>query len=292
VLQRSQHFRRLPLLRTLAPAAACLGTLLLFAVWTVTGARAQSPSFLGEVQPLADGQADIISPATGRILSPKEKPFIVGDRVKKGEPVAILEHHYNLHDASHISNSRWDVLRNVLEARWVLLEARVNRERAERQQKLGYVSGQQLQQLKADEQVAKDEYDRVNKLLAQLDEQIQKADLTRRPLLSPIDGEITLATFTQNQMINEGYVLYHIVDRKAVRVLAHVPESNFHPWPVGTIAKIRFDSLPGTVFTGKLEQTLPVVDPLSRTRDVVFRVENSGELLRFGMFGHVEVQAP
>jgi multidrug efflux pump subunit AcrA (membrane-fusion protein) len=56
------------------------------------------------------------------------------------------------------------------------------------------------------------------------------------------------------------------------------------------VARIRFDSLPGREFTGRLEQIVPVVDPQSRTRDVLFRVENPGELLRFGMIGQVEVQ--
>jgi hypothetical protein len=34
------------------------------------------------------------------------------------------------------------------------------------------------------------------------------------------------------------------------------------------------------------------VHPETRTRDVVFLVDNPDEMLRFGMIGHVEVQTP
>jgi RND family efflux transporter MFP subunit len=214
----------------------------------------------------------------------------VGDRVQKGDPLAIIEHRLNLHDASHISNARWDLLQVMLEARYAALGARIEREQAERLLGLGSVSPQRVQERKAAELVAKAEYDKQRILLLQQDEQIQGSSPKRQPLAAPIEGEIALANFTQGQMIHEATLLFRIVNRKEVGVSARVPESDFRPWPAGTIARIRFDGLPGRDFTGRLEQILPVVDPVSRTRDVLFRVENPGELLRFGMIGQVEVQ--
>ncbi|MSO19180.1 MAG: HlyD family efflux transporter periplasmic adaptor subunit [Acidobacteria bacterium] len=251
--------------------------------------RAQSTNFLGKVVHLPDSSAEIFSPATGRTISPKEKPYTVGDRVKKGDPVVIIEHRYNMHDQAHISNQRWDLLKVLLDTRYRALVARVARERGERLMSLGNLSGQQLQHMQAEELDARAEYEKARTLIGQQDEQIGNVSPTRKPLASPIDGEIAEATFTQNQTVNEGFKLYRIVNLAQVGVAARVIESQFRPWPMGTTAGIRFDNLPGKVFTGTLEIIEPAVDPETRTRELIFRVSNPDELLRFGMIGRVEV---
>ena len=53
--------------------------------------------------------------------------------------------------------------------------------------------------------------------------------------------------------------------------------------------RVRFDNVPGKVFTGRLEVVPPAVNPVTRTWNVLFRVENPGERLRFGMIGRVEL---
>jgi len=253
---------------------------------------AQTANFLGQVVALPGAVADVNSPATGQMIFAREKPFTAGDRVKKGEPLVVIANRYDLHDAAHISTVRWDILQQMMEARYAALAARVERERAERFKELGTVSGQRVAELKAAEQVAQAEYLRRKALLDQQDEQISGTTLERRGLVSPIDGQIALASFTQGQMVYEGLLLYRIVNLKQVGVSTRVPESSFQPWAPGTVARIRFDDFPGKEFAGRLELILPTVDPLSRAREVLFRVENPEELLRFGMIGRVEVQLP
>lgn len=265
--------------------------LLAMLVWAAA-AEAQGTTFLGKVVPLPGAVADVTAPATGEMIFAREKPFMVGDRVKKGEPLLVIANRYDLHDASHISNQRWYLLYQMMEARYAALEARIRREKAERLRGIGSVSGQQLAELRAAEQVAQAEYQRQLSLLEQQDEQIRGETLEKRGLVSPIDGQIALANFTQGQLVYEGFLLYRIVDLKHVGVAARIPESSFRPWPVGTTARIRFDDLPGKQFTGRLEIIPPAVDPLTRAREVVFRVENPEELLRFGMIGRVEVLGP
>jgi RND family efflux transporter MFP subunit len=254
--------------------------------------HAQSAGFLGRVVPLSNSVADIFAPATGKIMAAREKPYLVGDRVKKGDPLDIISNQYDMHDFSHLTNTRWDIEKVMMEARYAALDARIAREKGERQKANGSTTGQQVAALKAAEQVAQAEYLRQKSLLDQQDRQIKGDTLERRGLFATIEGEITIANFTQGQVVYEGLQLYRIVNLKQVGVTARVPESEFQPWTVGTVARIRFDDLPGKVFTGRLEQIFPTVDPTSRTRDALFRVENAEELLRFGMIGRVEVQAP
>ena len=253
-----------------------------------TAAYAQKGSVVARVVPLPDSVAEVFSPAAARTISPREKFYNVGDQVKKGDPIVILEHRYNLHDAAHISNQRWDLLKVKLEAQYRATEARVARERGERLLSLGNLSGQQLQQLKAEETQAKAEYDKARTLLEQQDQQIGNQTLVRRPLASPIDGEIAEANFTQNQLVYEGFKLYRIVNLSDVGVTAHIKEEDFHALPLGTKAKFTFDTFPGKVFTGSLEIIAPTADSDTRTREITFRVNNPNQLLRFGMIGRME----
>ena len=283
-VKSQSRFRRLAMLAGLI-ACAMLGSF----VFTQPSS-AQVTGFLGRVTPLSNSVQDVTAPATGKILAARERPFLQGDRVKKGDPLDIISNGYDMHDASHLTNARWYIESPMMDARYKALEARVAREKGERLKGAGSITGQQLADLKAAEQVAQAEYLRQQSLLDQQDKQIKGDQLERRGLYAPIDGEIALANFTQGQTVFEGFLLYRIVNLKEVGVTVRVPESDFKPWPQGTLATIHFDDLPGKSFSGKLETILPAVDPAARTRDVLFRVENPGELLRFGMLGHVEIK--
>jgi RND family efflux transporter MFP subunit len=232
--------------------------------------------------------AEVFSPAAARLVSPREKFFNVGDRVKKGEAIVILEHRYNLHDAAHISNQRWDLLKVKLDTQYRATEARIARERAERLLAMGKISGQELQHRKAEEMQAKAEYDKARTLLEQQDQQIGNQTLVRRPLGSPIEGEIAEAFFTQNQLVYEGFKLYRIVNLAQVGITAHIREEDFRAQPLGSKARFQFDNFPGKAFTGTLEIIAPSADPDTRTREITYRVENPEQLLRFGMIGRME----
>ncbi|MBI4442418.1 MAG: efflux RND transporter periplasmic adaptor subunit [Acidobacteria bacterium] len=254
--------------------------------------RGQERTLLGKVVPLPNTVVDVFAPATGRIISAKAEPFLVGDLVKEGDPLAIIEHRYTLHDIAHAATVRWDMLKVVIETRRKALESHIAREKAERLMELGSVSGQQVLELQAAEQVAQSEYEKQKALLEYQDAQVQGTELVRRPIYAPISGDISLANFTQGQVINEGYLLYRIVNMKEVGVSARVPESEYSSWPPDTRVRIRFDTLPGKVFTGQIEVSPPLVDMTSRTRDVILRVKNPDEYLRFGMIGQVELIGP
>jgi RND family efflux transporter MFP subunit len=248
----------------------------------------KAASILGKVVSLPDTVVEVQAPATGRILASQEHPYTVGDQIKKGDAVAIIEHRYNLHDSSHLSTIRWDLLSVMLQARDAAVEAKVAREKAERLLATGAFSGQQVLQLKAAELMAQAEYDKRKKVLDQQDAQLDGSELVRRGLFSPTDGEISFVNFTQGQLINEGVLLYRIVNRNEVGFTARFPESRFRRWDPKRAARIHFDSLPGKVFEGKVQVVNPTVDPLARTRDVVFRVKNAGGYLRYGMIGWLE----
>jgi len=279
-----------------APGLA-MRTLLLAVIVSLAALAANAQqTVLGKVVPLPSTVAEVYSPADGRIISARERPYAVGDAVKKGEPLAVIEHRYNLHDLSHMGTVRWELLSVMLDARRAATEARVEREKAERLLSLGSASEQEVQALRAAEEVAEAEFQKRKTLLEFQDSQVQGSEITRKGLFSPADGEISFASFTQGQLITEGVLLYRIVDRREVAFAARFPESDPRiagPRGNGKSLKvrIRFDGLPDKTYAGTLETVSPVVDPQSRTREVLFRVQNPGLLLRYGMIGYME-EAP
>ncbi len=246
---------------------------------------------LGKIVPLPNTVSEVYSPADGRIIAARETPFAVGDAVKKGDPLAIIEHRYNLHDLSHMGTVRWELLSVMLEARRISAQARVDREKAERLLRLGSASEQEVQALRAAEEVAEAEFQKRRILLEFQDAQVQGSEITRKGLFAPTDGEISAAGFTQGQLITEGVLLYRIVDRREVAFAARFPES-VPSFEENRKVRIRFDGLPDKVYMGALEAVSPVVDPQSRTREVLFRLANPGLLLRYGMTGTLELEAP
>lgn len=267
--------------------------LLLFSVFVFsTLALAQTSLVFARVVPVADSVSEVYAPATGRIIPATPQPLTVGANIKKGDPIAIIEHRYNLHDWVHLTTVRWDFLSTVLDARYALTRARVDREKAERLLGLGSISGQEVQALRAAEQVAQATYDKRKALLDQQDAQIQQASLVRRGILSPMTGDISFVNFTQGQMVNEGFLLYRLTTLAQVGIAARLPESDRRAFDGKLSIRVRFDNLPGKTYTGKLEAVPPIVDPESRVREVIFRVDNPGELLRFGMIGAAELVSP
>ena len=282
----------------LIPPAMLLAFVTLLAVLPGNAQQAEvafEKTVLGKVVPLPSTVAEVYSPADGRVVSARERPYAVGDAVKKGEPLAVIEHRYNLHDLSHMGTIRWELLSVMLDARRVATEARVEREKAERLLRLGSASEQEVQALRAAEEVAEAEFQKRRTLLEFQDAQVQGSEITRKGLFSPADGEISFASFTQVQLITEGVLLYRIVDRREVAFAARFPESD--PRIAGPRiyeknlnVRIRFDGLPDKTYSGTLETISPLVDPQSRTREVLFRVRNPGLLLRYGMIGYMEVE--
>ena len=259
---------------------------------TVRGKVVLGKVVLGKIVPLPNTVAEVYSPADGRIVAARETPFAVGDTVEKGDPLAVIEHRYNLHDLSHMGTVRWELLSVMLDARRVAVQARVGREKAERLLRLGSTSEQEVQALRAAEEVAEAEFQKRRILLEFQDAQVQGSEITRKGLFAPTEGEISFASFTQGQLITEGVLLYRIVDRRVVAFAARFPESDPRRLKENLRVRVRFDGLPDKVYPGTLVTVSPLVDPQSHTREVLFRVANPGLLLRYGMIGYMEFETP
>ena len=109
---------------------------------------------------------------------------------------------------------------------------------------------------------------------------------------SPASGYITEFNALPNQFVQAETKLYTIADLSSVWVNANVYQSDIGQLRPGTPATVIVDGYPNRTFRGRIDQILPQVDPTTRTVRVRFVFNNSGMVLKPGMFVNVSIQVP
>lgn len=254
----------------------------------LTTAPGQAAEIVSTVVPVPGQLVDVVVPVTARVLFEEFTPR-AGRTVRRGQTIAVLEHHYVLHDANHLINQRWPFLLRVLETRREMLAAELN---ATRLRYLHETSDPAVKQTMAVMQAvpaaemaaatARLEQERAEKLLAMHDAQITKGDLVRRPITAPIDGVIEAVSFTQGELKYENDKLFTILDLSRVWIEARFPERDASVPPPRQMTFIS-PAFPDMRFTGRLVRVANTLDPRTGTVSAFFEVPNPRRLLRLGM---------
>lgn len=141
-----------------------------------------------------------------------------------------------------------------------------------------------LNDLRAQEQFQRREFDRQEQLLArgvatsqsyqraesdlariraQIAAQAQRLDYYR--LVSPMDGTVLKEDGEVGDMVDPGTILYRIGLEKPLWVVADVNEEDIPRVKIGQKALLRTDAFAGQVLPGTVKQITPAGDPVSKT---------------------------
>jgi RND family efflux transporter MFP subunit len=223
-----------------------------------------------EVLPRSGGEATVSVPFDGR-LAPGPFP-IAGARVSQGHVLASL-----WPPTSAPSDlSLLELAKN--ESALALQLARKDRERAERLVQSGAAPGKRLDEARTVEATAEARVKSAEARLAQYDSS-SAADSTPKGvkpfvIRAPISGMILQASAAPGANVKSGDTLFRIIDADTVYVAAIVPEADFPQMRNLTGAELE---LPGTEQPRSLGQPVTVgrvVDPQSRTFQVVYQLDN------------------
>lgn len=258
----------------------------------VARARARFP---GEVVSLGAGPA-------ASALAPAPR---VGDRVKKGDLLAVLwsrefgEKKSDLVGAEAQLRADDDLLsrlrdgerrgiippRSIWDAERAVQADRIAVEKAERTLRVSRLTDDEVAEVRA-------EADR------------RPADDARRPdparwarleVRAPRDGVIVEKNVNVGDIVDTAADLFKIADLSHLVVWAHVYEEDL-PQLTGLPKPVRWTislpSRPGVTFAGTLDQIGPVIDLNQRTALVTGRVDNTNGELRVGQFVTVSVELP
>jgi Cu(I)/Ag(I) efflux system membrane fusion protein len=128
---------------------------------------------------------------------------------------------------------------------------------------------------------------------AQIEEilKTRKADFTI-PVLAPISGHLVAKNVVEGQEVMESAVMFEVADLSRVWVVAQVFEHQIGLVHVGQVVEATVEGLPGQTFTGEVEFVQPHLDPLTRTVEVRYSLDNPGHRLRPGMYATVTFRVP
>jgi len=140
------------------------------------------------------------------------------------------------------------------------------------------VSAERFEQIRSDyetQQVARD--------LAQM--QLEYATVR-----APIGGVVSARHIKTGNMIRENDPAFRVTDFDPLRAVMHVPERELNKLREGQTATLRFDALPGEVFTGRVTLISPTVDPETGTFRAIVEVRDPSRQVKPGLFGRVRIQ--
>ncbi len=155
--------------------------------------------------------------------------------------------------------------------------ARTNLQRSRELQSQGFVSQSAVDQNAAALQVAE----------AQV--ALAQAQAARMKVLAPFDGTAGLRVVDVGDYVKDGADIVNIEDLSALKVQFAVPERYIDRLRAGQAVELSVDALPGRKFKGRVEAVDSQVDANGRALQVLAKVENTGALLKPGMFARPRV---
>ena len=228
-----------------------------------------------------------VTPLVGGVV--KEVPVVLGDHVKRGQPLAIIF-------SSELAEAETQYVSYLAE-----LDAEHKKlERTQNLVKLGAASQQEEEEVAATH-AAHESHVRASleklKLLGASDRQIaalKQAEQINPNLVvpAPINGVVLMRNANLGLVVNAAQELFTVADLSTVWIMASVNEKDFAAVRVGSQATISAPAYSGRNWKGRVTYIQPQVDPTTRTAQARIEVANPGETLRIEMYVDVEFTAP
>lgn len=106
---------------------------------------------------------------------------------------------------------------------------------------------------------------------------------------SPVSGTVLSLPVHEGDTVTTNTVVAVIGNLARTKVSTAVPELYIGNLKIGTKAEIRFDSIPGTVFTAWVSEMDPVVDSGTRTLEIKLSLDRPDRRILAGMFATVKL---
>jgi RND family efflux transporter MFP subunit len=185
----------------------------------------------------------------------------------------------------------------VRQARAVLDEARLTRDRSVKLLEQQLIARAQLDTAEANLQVAEGRYqdalEEVRNRQAVLAQRRSELQLARQQLidtvvLAPVDGAVSQRQVSRGEFLAAGAPMATLVRTHPLRLRVAVPEREAMSVRTGQLVRLTIDGDPA-VHTGRVVRLAPIVQELNRTLTVEAEVPNEGSVLRAGAFARAEI---
>jgi RND family efflux transporter MFP subunit len=199
----------------------------------------------------------------------------VGDRVKRGDVLAMLQSDTL---KAELAQSEGTLAEAIASA----LEARVQTDRAKSLQQQGFFSDAQLSQTLATDAIAQA---RVQSARAAV--QLQSVRLSQTQVKAPDDGIISGRQASVGSVVNSGSELFRLIRQGRIEWRAEVSASDIGRIKVG--ANVKISAASGQVLQGKVRMIAPSMDAQTRNALVYVDLLDQTGLARAGMYAKGEI---
>ncbi len=206
----------------------------------------------------------------------------LGQRVRRGEPLALLE-------SPQVGSLRGERARAQADVE--VSRAAYERERALFEQKVS--SRREMLEAEAEHRRAVADLEAAEASLAALGADGSR-DGAAFAVSSPIDGTVVQRAVTPGQVAGPADTLFTVADLDRLWVELDVYEQDLGRVAAGQTIELATTAFPDSAFQGRLAYVGQVVDPRTRTVKARAEVPNPGLLLRPGMFvtARIHKEAP
>ncbi len=243
----------------------------------------------GQVAINEDRSVRVGSLFTGRIL---EVPVRIGDRVRKGQPLAKM-HTHEVHEAqAEYAKAMAELNQRNKQAEY----AKSLLDRAERLYQAKALSLNELERAKIEYNSAKEEVARAE---AERERAIGHREHLGLPdnldydqpviVRTPAPGIVIKREITAGASVNPGDNLFFISDLSSVWVIAQAPEKYLSSLKIGALAQIKVAAYADETFTGRIARIGEMLNHETRTVDVRCVVDNRFGKLKPEMFATISL---
>lgn len=111
----------------------------------------------------------------------------------------------------------------------------------------------------------------------------------KSPVTAPISGSIITSPVKTGQKVSMSSVITKIGDIENLQVTAKIPERYIGDLHIGQKAEVSLKAYPEDIFYASVVRISPVVDPASRTKEIILNFDKKYEKVNAGMFAKVKL---
>ena len=126
-------------------------------------------------------------------------------------------------------------------------------------------------------------------VIAEVDPSVPGSQFTNSPVYAPISGTISSTPLEVGAKVSTSTALTVIGDVKNLQITSKIPERYVAALKKGLHADVTVGAYSDTVFSASVVNISPVVDPKSRTKEIIMVFDEKDERINAGMFAKVKL---
>lgn len=222
-----------------------------------------------------ENDADVFSKISEKLDKIFVKP---GQRVISGQILAV-QHNVTLKQSV-------DLARTALKTAQLQLDlVSQDYERMAELFKQRAISQQQFDQIKTQKETAETSLDLAKLQLEQADENYQNSFVK-----APFEGIVGAIFYEEGQMVPIGQPVIQVVSAGAMKSKLKVPSKEISYLSVGQLVDIKFPSINGKEYKGKVVKINHVIDQVSNLLEIEVQLINPDKEIKSGIFGEFQIE--